>query len=58
VALALGMKNPRERLGSVVRLSTLAGRGGKIIQIFHCVSLWLSFIIWRLSSSFAEVDLA
>jgi hypothetical protein len=50
VALALGMKNPRGRLGLVVRLSTLADRGGKIIQIFHCTSLWLSFSSfgWRL----------
>jgi hypothetical protein len=40
VALALGMKNPRGRLGSMVRLSTLVGRGGEIILKFsHCASL-------------------
>jgi hypothetical protein len=40
VALALGMKSPRGRLGSVVRLSTLAGRGGAIIfRSAHCASL-------------------
>jgi len=31
VASVVGTKNPRERLGSMLRLSTLANRGGKII---------------------------
>jgi hypothetical protein len=73
VALALGMKNPREfgRLVSVVRLSTLAGRREAIIQIslvcFNVIefiilaakfsSWWMSFILCQLSSSFVAVFL-
>jgi hypothetical protein len=45
VALDLGTKNPRKRLGLVVRLSTLVDQGEKITYIFS-----LCFSVFNISS--------